>query len=118
MNDELNAQIAQRLFGWRADLAAGLWLNSMRRWVPEWDIPLYTIDPTATAEVWRWVETQPQVGDLAFDLREKAPRVVCELNTAYGQLPYHRATGATWQEALCRAALFLAEALAAGEGEG
>ena len=55
---DLNAQLAQRLFGWRYDPATGLWLDPTHTWVPAWNIPCSTTDPVATAWVWTWLERQ------------------------------------------------------------
>jgi hypothetical protein len=87
---DLHAQIAQRLFGWTYPARA------------------YTTDPAATAQVWQWLETRalPLQG-VQFEYR--AAGMHCFL--LYADIEIVWADGATWPEALCRAALALAEAL-------
>jgi hypothetical protein len=112
MSDDLNAQIAQRLFGWRYDPTPDLWLDSTHRWVPAWDVPLYSTDPAATARVWAWLERHG-LEDLSFHY-DRPGEVGCQLSYASQATDYNfvYTAGATWPEALCRAALALAEALA------
>jgi hypothetical protein len=114
----LDAQIAQRLFGWTWGRC------SPRCWYTQdgfhtadgahvWRLPAYSTDPTATAQVWQWVEQQAG-GLLWIEFQYRDGFVAC-----YPMSARHEATGAgaTWPEALCRAALAVAEGLDTGEGE-
>ena len=113
---DLTRQIAQRLFGFR--VSAGV--QGFTRWTDaegtvHHAIPAYLTNPAATALVWRWLETRGIVlGAVYFDYTFEEPlAVVCVV-----RLGRHTAEepGTTWQEALCRAALALAEVLDKGEG--
>jgi hypothetical protein len=78
-------------------------------------LPAYTTDPAATAQVWQWVEAHG-MEDLSFHYDQ--PGVVgCQLSYASQVTAYDFVftVGATWPEALCRAALALATALAEEE---
>lgn len=112
MTEDLNGQIAQCLFGWRWQADAQLWRDpeglycdaqAFRR-----RLPAYTIDPRATALVWQWVEEQA-VPLLAVEYQYGEERITCVLQIAARGLV--EGTGATWPEALCRAAVALAAAL-------
>ena len=76
-------------------------------------IPAFTTDPAATARVWQWLEAH-------LPARWRGEERVCELQVTWdpegqhvtcGIPPWGAYDGATWPEALCRAALALAEAL-------
>lgn len=97
MHDDLNAQIAQRLFGWE----------------PKGPLPAYTTDPAATARVWQWLERRGAPLDLVqFEYQAmEEDGICCTLQCGRGDVEGY---GTTWPEALCRAALAVAEAL---EGE-
>lgn len=114
MTDDLNAQIAQRLFGWRYN--KGIW------WQPYKDEsgnysgaglapPAYTTDPAATAQVWQRVEHITRQIQNLRDLQDafwieflhEDHQVTCYLYLD------SKGTGKTWQEALCQAALILQE---------
>jgi hypothetical protein len=106
---DLHAQLAQRLFGWDWDPHLRLWLDPAHYLWTEDDVPAYTTDPAATAQVWQWVETREMLS-IAFSYPHRlyAP-VLCQISTAaHGTVT---GDGTTWPEALCRAALALAEAL-------
>ena len=121
MNDTtaIHVEIAQRLFGWRWDAAAQLWRDpdgvyrddaTFRR-----RLPAYTTDPAATARVWQWLEGH-RIRDLSFHYDDpKAPigGILCHMTwtRTNGTYTFFFHAGATWPEALCRAALALAEAL-------
>lgn len=100
---DLNRQIATQLFGWKADA------------VP---IPQYTTAPAATLQVMAWLERLRVLHEIVFEYaRPTRPRsVACAI--VYRVAPLRpglacaRGAGSTWQNALCRAALALAEALA------
>lgn len=102
MSENLDAKIAQRLFGWTYAARA------------------YTTDPVATAEVWQWVETRERLlTHIAFSYYGDEARgdVMCTLtlnarDEGTTLLTVEGPSGATWPEALCRAALALAAALA------
>ena len=115
---DLNTQIAQRLFGWRPhpEEPEEWWL------LPDGDarilVPAYTTDPAATAQVWQWVEEQGH-GALLHRISfgyyvegEEWPFYGCVITLGQGQSD---GSGATWQEALCRAALALVTGLALAE---
>ena len=114
---DLDAQIAQRLFGWEPNLY-GVWGKPLgaNRYAIEAHLPAYTTDPAATALVWQWLEAH---GPLLHGVHvtytydgEEGPYLRCMI--VYGRQDCS-GTGATWPEALCRAALALAEALKQGE---
>ncbi|HSF31902.1 MAG TPA: hypothetical protein VLK82_15670 [Candidatus Tectomicrobia bacterium] len=116
---DLNAQIAQRLFGW--EYHDGLWAepSGPGDWCMHVTPPAYSIDPAQAARVWQWIEAlSVGVDYLKFDYYPSPPTVRCWI-----QLYHHedflgwQGGGATWQDALCRAALALAAAIGAGEGE-
>lgn len=94
LRNDLDTQIAQRLFGWTYAAMS------------------YATDPAGTALVWQWLETH---GPLLHGVHvtyahdgEEGPYLRCMI--AYGRKDCS-GYGATWPEALCRAALALAEAL-------
>ena len=116
---DLNAQIAPRLFGWT--------LGRCRETCPyaqegfhtadgahAWRLPAYSTDPAATALVWQWVEQQRGLQDWTITFDYWAGKVSCRLSRYNGVDTLAHEDGASWPEALCRAAL----ALAAGEGGG
>ena len=124
---DLDAQIAQRLFGWairscespcpfegsRSLMGAYHegWHDAAGRFF--FAPPAYTTDPAATAQVWQWVEAQQRdpVEAVYFEYYRGTGSLVCLITTtARPDRPCER-TGATWPEALCRAALALAESL-------
>ena len=118
----LHAQLAQRLFGWRYEADAGLWRDpdgvyrdgaTFRR-----RLPAYSTNPAATAQVWQWLETHG-MEDLSFHY-DRPVEVGCQLSYASQATAYDFVftVGATWPEALCRAALALAQALEEGEKGG
>jgi hypothetical protein len=107
MPDDLNAQIAQTLFGWAYQ--DGLWGEPMGvgLWTMHTRVPAYTTDPAATAQVWQWVEGQ-RVTSILFEYYAIPPHtVLCWINK--GRSREQTGKGATWPEALCRAALALAK---------
>ena len=108
---DLHAEIAVRLFGWRWDAAVQLWRDpdGVYRSAAEFRrrLKAYTTDPAATALVWQWVETRG-MPVLAVEYAYGDEAITCGLVYARYQ---PEGTGATWPEALCRAALALAEAL-------
>ena len=53
-HDDLNAQIAQRLFGFEWDEGLSCWLAPEPIVYAE-GVPAYTTDPAATALVWDWL---------------------------------------------------------------
>jgi hypothetical protein len=109
---DLDAQLAQRLFGWTLGLpgdwndAEGLWHGAP---------PAYSTDPAATAQVWQWVEQQRLEDHRAWyvEYTYGLSDVVC---TIIFTQRFVDACGATWPEALCRAALALAEVLEGEQG--
>lgn len=98
----LHAEIAQRLFGYT-------WIPQTEVWMGK-PCPAYTTDPAATAQVWQWLERKVHA-------LQSTGLTISLVATAQGGwtylcfLPGVEAQGATWPEALCRAALALAEAL-------
>jgi hypothetical protein len=111
----LHAAVAQRLFGWtytpHHTLPVSVWRDPAGG--GQAALPAYTTDPAATAQVWQWVETLSMGVDyLKFDYYPTIPKVRC-----WVELYHHddflsgEGGGATWPEALCRAALALAQAL-------
>lgn len=113
---DLHAQLAQRLFGFH-DTAG---VHGFTRWkdaagTVHHAIPAYTTNPAATALVWQWVEAH-EGRSIAFHYASMfASPVLCQISTtAHGTLT---GQATTWPEALCRAALALAEALEREEGE-
>lgn len=115
----LDAQIAQRLFGWKK-------LHYPPTFWAQWEgprgdvtesLPAYTTDPAATALVWQWVEAQCDADSMAITFDYHLLTVGCHL-TRWNVCDTLGVSGmgATWPEALCRAALALAEAL--GEEDG
>ena len=111
---DLNAQLAQRLFGWTARPAYGgkLWRDP---WGTDLLLPLYTADPHATALVWQWVEESRGLQDGAIIFSYQGGQVRCRITRLNGLEVLAQEGGTTWPEALCRAALALAEALEKGE---
>lgn len=115
---DLHTQIAVRLFGWRWDQTARRWKHPDGPY--QWGAvsgrlpPAYTTDPAATARVWQWLETRglPLQGVQFAYHAEGIECVLCYAQCAAS------GCGASWQEAVCRAALALAEAVDAGEGRG
>lgn len=116
--DDLHAQIAQQLFGFTVQPGVhGLTLWHDAAGTLHHAIPAYTTDPAATALVWQWVERR--CGPLLHGVHvtyahdgEEGP--FCRCMIVYGRQDAS-GTGATWPEALCRAALALAEALEGDE---
>lgn len=115
----LHAQIAQRLFRWAWHEDAQLWRDpdgvsrdaaTFRR-----RLPAYTTDPAATARVWQWLEQSQgeTVEAIYFEYYHGTATLVCLITCTHVPEPFE-GTGASWPEALCRAALALAEGL---EGE-
>ena len=122
--DDLNAQIAQRLFGWTWGRCHAQCPYAQEGWHTAdgghvWRLPASTTNPAATALVWQWLETGPWLCDICFpyhyDGKIKPRHVRCEIAYRTGRKgTLHgcaKGIGATWHEALCRAALALAEAL-------
>jgi hypothetical protein len=113
--EDLHAQLAQRLFGWRYEATERLWVAQAGQW-PAWDPPAYSTDPVATALVWQWLETRGDIlHTVHFDAHcsGAAGARGCILQLGRETVSGH---GASWPEALCRAALALAEALEREEG--
>ena len=115
---DLNAQMAQRLFGWTwGRCSARCWYAQDGFHTADgahvWHLPAYTTDPAATALVWQWVETRgaPMHRILMDYLDGEA--ILCTIQMGRHDV---EAEGATWPEALCRAALAMADALEQGEG--
>jgi hypothetical protein len=104
----LHAQIAQRLFGWTWRASADRWMTPDDDPVLPEDLPAYSANPAAAALVWQWLEGQPGFSGLTFSygVQDGIECLVCFLDCRAFQ-----GTGATWPEALCRAALALAQAL-------
>lgn len=108
-DNALNAQIAQQLFGWTLFPGDGWWEDGNGRMHRH--LPAYTTDPAATALVWQWLETRGHpLGALTFAYIEVYVQCTVVLLDVSAQ-----GTGVTWSEALCRAALALAEAVALAE---
>jgi hypothetical protein len=112
VSETLEGQIAQRLFGWRWQADASLWRDpdglycdaaTFRR-----RLPAYSTHPAATALVWQWVETRGAPLDrVTFEyLVMEEEGLCCTVHCGRGDVEGY---GATWPEALCRAALALAE---------
>lgn len=127
----LDTQIAERLFGWephtdmvlvdparprfgRREFTSWQGPAGEHRLVP----PAYSTDPAATALVWQWLETQDRITDLHVSFSYgREGNVWCQI-AQYGSIyTLAHEQGATWPEALCRAALALAETLTQEEGE-
>lgn len=113
MNDatDLHAEVALRLFGWSCDGvdwndAEGLWHRTP---------PAYSTDPAATALVWQWMERRGAPLDLVqFEYQAMEEEgICCTLQCGRGDCEGY---GASWPEALCRAALALAEAVETSPG--
>lgn len=109
---DLHTQMAERLFGWRWEDAAQLWRDqggvysdvaTFRR-----RLPAYSTSPAATALVWQWLEAWRDLQHVTFDYWPPSSGVTCEVLVGVVSA---QGGGATWSEALCRAALALAEAL-------
>lgn len=112
---DLHAALAQRLFGWHWQADAQLWRDpdgvyrdaaTFRR-----RLPAYSIEPRATAEVWQWLETRGDILHVVhFDYHCSGEdgALCCVIQLGRFEGAGH---GATWPEALCRAALALADAL-------
>lgn len=119
-HDDLDAQIAQRLFGWMYE-GGTAWEPAFARahgtsmkYLPRRACPAYSTDPTATAQVWFWLETTGSMQDVTFHYHDPPSEVGCHLTYTLSEgTDFHWVfcAGATWPEALCRAALALAEAL-------
>lgn len=119
---DLHAAIAQRLFGWAWRSCATPcpfggsgstmgadhegWHDAAGRFA--FAPPAYTTDPAATAQVWQWLETRRTPLDLIAVVYWHARDIQCAVQC--GRLEV-AGGGATWPEALCRAALALAEAV-------
>jgi hypothetical protein len=111
ISETLEGQIAQRLFGWtwgrcseRCPYAHEGYHTAEGAHV--WRLPAYTTDPAATARVWQWVETR---GMPILRIQVDYDAVLgIECIVQCGRLEVD-GWGATWPEALCRAALALAE---------
>ena len=113
---DLHRQLAQRLFGWTWNPVLQLWEDAAQGlWVAA-DLPAYTTAPAATALVWQWVEQQRGLEDWEITFAYWAGKVACRLARVNGVYTLAHEDGSTWQEALCRAALALAEMLQQGEG--
>ena len=112
--DDLHAQIAHRLFGWEWRPRHG-WYTADGQWCRV--VPAYTTDPAATALVWQWVEQQLGLPEWAITFDSWRGKVACRLSRDHGVDTLAQEDGATWREALCRAALALAEAREQGERE-
>lgn len=118
---DLNTQIAQRLFGWTFHPDLALWQDQWQNWRHPWGVPAYTTDPAATALVWQWLETHASHWIVSYARRRgnlpHSHRV--EVWEEHRPWPAHCAqgdvSGETLPETLCRAALALAEALEQGE---
>jgi hypothetical protein len=118
---DLDAQIAVHLFGWRWLADAQLWRDpdglvcdaqTFRR-----QLPASSRVPEATALVWQWLEGLTRVREIYFgyDLTSKTRAVGCDIvysgRKKTDRWDCARGKGPTWPEALCRAALALAELL-------
>lgn len=107
--EDLHAQLAQRLFGWTWVPKRG-WHNAEGQWCRA--VPPYTTNPAATALVWQWLEAQQRYFRLEYLAWEDARGYRCAvLDGTPLSFRSFEGSGATWPEALCRAALALAEAL-------
>lgn len=107
----LNMDIARKLFGF-TKVHAPFWRDS--EGTHHHAIPNYVENPAAAWEVWRWVagaapyernSKEHRRVEMTFILRPDEHAVSCEIGYGF------YAIGATWQEALCRAALALADSL-------